>query len=192
MYVSTLICKHFPLLSPIWYGYWDGWPPFLPTTGSTKPNSPLARKHDAYWPDSFCKPEQVSYVYCFHMIHLGTLHLCTTALKWIYLITFFFLESFLEHFCGRMMMIMDNFSASCLPRPAPQDDLLCNTGLSSGDGSSVDEGALMSQLYTALKDFDGLEEIDRALGIPALVEQVTFLCIHHHMNLWQPLKEGLL
>ncbi len=30
----------------------------------------------------------------------------------------------------------------------------------------------MSQLYTALKDFDGLEEIDRALGIPALVEQV--------------------
>uniref|UniRef100_A0A665W136 Nuclear receptor coactivator 2 n=1 Tax=Echeneis naucrates TaxID=173247 RepID=A0A665W136_ECHNA len=36
---------------------------------------------------------------------------------------------------------------------------------------SIDEGALMSQLYTALKDFDGLEEIDRALGIPALVEQ---------------------
>ena len=30
----------------------------------------------------------------------------------------------------------------------------------------------MSQLYTALKDFDGLEELDRALGIPALVEQV--------------------
>ncbi|XP_056220234.1 nuclear receptor coactivator 2 isoform X1 [Seriola aureovittata] len=54
---------------------------------------------------------------------------------------------------------------------APQEDLLCSTGLSSGDGSSVDEGALMSQLYTALKDFDGLEEIDRALGIPALVEQ---------------------
>ncbi|MEQ2206812.1 hypothetical protein XENOCAPTIV_003202 [Xenoophorus captivus] len=37
--------------------------------------------------------------------------------------------------------------------------------------SAVDEGALMSQLYSALKDFDGLEEIDRALGIPALVEQ---------------------
>ncbi|XP_018529495.2 nuclear receptor coactivator 2 isoform X4 [Lates calcarifer] len=54
---------------------------------------------------------------------------------------------------------------------APQDDLLCSTGLASGDGSAVDEGALMSQLYTALKDFDGLEEIDRALGIPALVEQ---------------------
>lgn len=38
----------------------------------------------------------------------------------------------------------------------------------------MDEGALMSQLYSALKDFDGLEEIDRALGIPALVEQVSF------------------
>ena len=63
-----------------------------------------------------------------------------------------------------------------LPRPvhsAAQDELLCSTGLSSGEGSAVDEGALMSQLYTALKDFDGLEEIDRALGIPALVEQVT-------------------
>ncbi|XP_067342772.1 nuclear receptor coactivator 2 isoform X2 [Channa argus] len=53
---------------------------------------------------------------------------------------------------------------------APQDDL-CSTGLGSGDGGAVDEGALLSQLYTALKDFDGLEEIDRALGIPALVEQ---------------------
>uniref|UniRef100_A0A8C4DA48 Nuclear receptor coactivator n=1 Tax=Dicentrarchus labrax TaxID=13489 RepID=A0A8C4DA48_DICLA len=52
-----------------------------------------------------------------------------------------------------------------------QDDLLCSTGLGSGEGSAVDEGALMSQLYSALKDFDGLEEIDRALGIPALVEQ---------------------
>ncbi|XP_060949421.1 nuclear receptor coactivator 2 isoform X2 [Limanda limanda] len=54
---------------------------------------------------------------------------------------------------------------------APQDDLLCSTGLSSGEGSGVDEGALMSQLYTALKDFDGLEELDRALGIPTLVDQ---------------------
>ncbi|XP_034415722.1 nuclear receptor coactivator 2 isoform X2 [Cyclopterus lumpus] len=55
--------------------------------------------------------------------------------------------------------------------PAQQDELLCSTGHGSGDGSAVDEGALMSQLYTALKDFDGLEEIDRALGIPGLVEQ---------------------
>lgn len=57
---------------------------------------------------------------------------------------------------------------------APQDDLLCNTELNTGDGTGVDEGALMSQLYTALKDFDGLEELDRALGIPALVEQVSY------------------
>ncbi|XP_029002334.1 nuclear receptor coactivator 2 isoform X2 [Betta splendens] len=54
---------------------------------------------------------------------------------------------------------------------APQDELLCSTGLASDGGGGVDEGALMSQLYTALKDFDGLEELDRALGIPALVEQ---------------------
>ncbi|XP_053198712.1 nuclear receptor coactivator 2 [Scomber japonicus] len=58
---------------------------------------------------------------------------------------------------------------------APQDDLLCSTGHGSGEGSAVDEGALMSQLYTALKDFDGLEEIDRALGIPALIEQTQSL-----------------
>ncbi|XP_029955895.1 nuclear receptor coactivator 2 isoform X4 [Salarias fasciatus] len=56
-------------------------------------------------------------------------------------------------------------------RSAPQEELLCAAGLGSGEGSAVDEGALMSQLYTALKDFDGLEELDRALGIPALVEQ---------------------
>lgn len=65
---------------------------------------------------------------------------------------------------------------------APPDELLCSTGHGSGDGSGVDEGALMSQLYTALKDFDGLEEIDRALGIPALVEQVRshsfFYCFY--------------
>ena len=63
---------------------------------------------------------------------------------------------------------------------------MSSTGLSSGDGSTVDEGALMSQLYTALKDFDGLEEIDRALGIPALVEQVLLPnicgCVHLIQN----------
>ncbi|XP_028288395.1 nuclear receptor coactivator 2 isoform X2 [Parambassis ranga] len=69
------------------------------------------------------------------------------------------------------MMPIDQTAFVNQGRPTPQDDLLCSTGLSSGDGGAVDEGALMSQLYTALKDFDGLEEIDRALGIPALVEQ---------------------
>lgn len=58
---------------------------------------------------------------------------------------------------------------------APQEDLLLGGGgHGSGEGVPVDEGVLMSQLYTALKDFDGLEEIDRALGIPSLVEQVRF------------------
>uniref|UniRef100_A0AAQ5ZXA4 Nuclear receptor coactivator 2 n=1 Tax=Amphiprion ocellaris TaxID=80972 RepID=A0AAQ5ZXA4_AMPOC len=70
------------------------------------------------------------------------------------------------------MMPIDQTAFVNQGRPAPQDDLLCNTGLSSGDGNSVDEGALMSQLYTALKDFDGLEEIDRALGIPALSQSL--------------------
>ncbi|XP_056155377.1 nuclear receptor coactivator 2 [Lampris incognitus] len=54
---------------------------------------------------------------------------------------------------------------------APQEELLCGPGAGSGDGVATDEGALLSQLYTVLKDFDGLEEIDRALGIPALVGQ---------------------
>lgn len=44
----------------------------------------------------------------------------------------------------------------------------------------------MSQLYTALKDFDGLEELDRALGIPALVEQVS--SSSSLLFLWRPLQ----
>lgn len=51
---------------------------------------------------------------------------------------------------------------------ASQEDVL----LPSGPEGQPDEGALLNQLYSALKDFDGLEEIDRALGIPALVGQV--------------------
>ncbi|KAL7840887.1 hypothetical protein AOLI_G00262100 [Acnodon oligacanthus] len=47
----------------------------------------------------------------------------------------------------------------------PPEDILC-----PAEGPA-DEGTLLNQLYTALKDFDGLEEIDRALGIPALVGQ---------------------
>ncbi|XP_068564257.1 nuclear receptor coactivator 2 isoform X3 [Cebidichthys violaceus] len=72
------------------------------------------------------------------------------------------------------MMPIDQTAFVNQARPvhsAQQDELLCSTGHGSGEGSGVDEGALMSQLYTALKDFDGLEEIDRALGIPGLVEQ---------------------
>ncbi|XP_061094159.1 nuclear receptor coactivator 2 isoform X1 [Conger conger] len=51
----------------------------------------------------------------------------------------------------------------------PQEEALCPPPATD---SPADEGTLLNQLYTVLKDFDGLEEIDRALGIPALVGQV--------------------
>uniref|UniRef100_A0A8C7T2Y6 Nuclear receptor coactivator 2 n=1 Tax=Oncorhynchus mykiss TaxID=8022 RepID=A0A8C7T2Y6_ONCMY len=50
-----------------------------------------------------------------------------------------------------------------------QDEVLCSP-LRPGEGPS-DGDALLSQLYSVLKDFDGLEEIDRALGIPTLISQ---------------------
>ncbi|XP_071270236.1 nuclear receptor coactivator 2-like isoform X1 [Salvelinus alpinus] len=64
------------------------------------------------------------------------------------------------------------------PQQQQEEEVLCGgpgpggqgTG-GPGEGGSSDEGALMSQLYTVLKDFDGLEEIDRALGIPTLMGQ---------------------
>uniref|UniRef100_A0A4W5MRZ1 Nuclear receptor coactivator 2 n=1 Tax=Hucho hucho TaxID=62062 RepID=A0A4W5MRZ1_9TELE len=49
-----------------------------------------------------------------------------------------------------------------------QQEVLCGV---PGPSGGSDEGALLSQLYTVLKDFDGLEEIDRALGIPTLMGQ---------------------
>uniref|UniRef100_A0A8K9Y837 Nuclear receptor coactivator n=1 Tax=Oncorhynchus mykiss TaxID=8022 RepID=A0A8K9Y837_ONCMY len=57
--------------------------------------------------------------------------------------------------------------------PVEQTPFNQNSGQSQGpgDGGGSDEGALLSQLYTVLKDFDGLEEIDRALGIPTLMGQ---------------------
>uniref|UniRef100_A0AAY5EIA6 Nuclear receptor coactivator n=1 Tax=Electrophorus electricus TaxID=8005 RepID=A0AAY5EIA6_ELEEL len=48
----------------------------------------------------------------------------------------------------------------------PQEDGLC------GPEGPADERSLLNQLYTALKDYDGLEEIDRALGILPVVGQV--------------------
>ncbi|XP_032725118.1 nuclear receptor coactivator 2 isoform X3 [Lontra canadensis] len=51
---------------------------------------------------------------------------------------------------------------------SPPDDLLCPHPAAD---SPSDEGALLDQLYLALRNFDGLEEIDRALGIPELVSQ---------------------
>uniref|UniRef100_A0A6Q2Z438 Nuclear receptor coactivator n=1 Tax=Esox lucius TaxID=8010 RepID=A0A6Q2Z438_ESOLU len=53
----------------------------------------------------------------------------------------------------------------------PQEEAMCPPSGPGGEGPS-DGDALLSQLYSVLKDFDGLEEIDRALGIPTLVSQV--------------------
>ncbi|XP_060056444.1 nuclear receptor coactivator 2 isoform X3 [Erinaceus europaeus] len=54
------------------------------------------------------------------------------------------------------------------PFGSSPDDLLCPHAAAD---SPSDEGALLDQLYLALRNFDGLEEIDRALGIPELVSQ---------------------
>ncbi|XP_078208751.1 nuclear receptor coactivator 2 isoform X6 [Callithrix jacchus] len=54
------------------------------------------------------------------------------------------------------------------PFGSSPDDLLCPHPTAE---SPNDEGALLDQLYLALRNFDGLEEIDRALGIPELVSQ---------------------
>ncbi|KAL8182037.1 UNVERIFIED_CONTAM: Nuclear receptor coactivator 2 [Gekko kuhli] len=54
------------------------------------------------------------------------------------------------------------------PFGSSPDELLCQHPASE---SPSDEGALLDQLYMALRNFDGLEEIDRALGIPELVSQ---------------------
>ncbi|XP_023504252.2 nuclear receptor coactivator 2 isoform X2 [Equus caballus] len=54
------------------------------------------------------------------------------------------------------------------PFASSPDDLLCPHPAAE---SPSDEGALLDQLYLALRNFDGLEEIDRALGIPELVSQ---------------------
>uniref|UniRef100_A0A8C8ELI1 Nuclear receptor coactivator n=1 Tax=Oncorhynchus tshawytscha TaxID=74940 RepID=A0A8C8ELI1_ONCTS len=51
-----------------------------------------------------------------------------------------------------------------------QEEVLCPPSR-PGEGP-LDGEALLSQLYSVLKDFDGLEEIDRALGIPTLGQQV--------------------
>ncbi|XP_053571086.1 nuclear receptor coactivator 2 isoform X2 [Bombina bombina] len=48
------------------------------------------------------------------------------------------------------------------------DDMICRPISSE---SPTDEGNLLDQLYMALRNFDGIEEIDRALGIPELVSQ---------------------
>lgn len=53
------------------------------------------------------------------------------------------------------------------------EELLCQPRSSE---SPTEEGNLLDQLYMALRNFDGLEELDRALGIPELVSQVCLFC----------------
>lgn len=91
----------------------------------------------------------------------------------------------------RVHLIMSVCACVCVRSMygAPQDDVLC-----AAEGPA-DEGALLNQLYTALKDFDGLEEIDRALGIPALVGQVANLptfCVYLLHTLFSLLLFALL
>ncbi|KAB1256649.1 Nuclear receptor coactivator 2 [Camelus dromedarius] len=61
-----------------------------------------------------------------------------------------------------------NLSLHRQPFGSSPDDPLCPHPAAE---SPSDEGALLDQLYLALRNFDGLEEIDRALGIPELVSQ---------------------
>lgn len=65
----------------------------------------------------------------------------------------------------------------CPYRPTygiPQEDGIGCCG--SGPEGQADEGALLSQLCSVLKDFEGLEEIDKMLGIPTLAGQVSWVC----------------
>ncbi|KAJ6664006.1 hypothetical protein lerEdw1_008960 [Lerista edwardsae] len=70
----------------------------------------------------------------------------------------------------RLMIQNKEAEPSALVQPfgSTPDDLLCQHPAAE---SPSDEGTLLDQLYMALRNFDGLEEIDRALGIPELVSQ---------------------
>nr|XP_046264837.1 nuclear receptor coactivator 2-like isoform X2 [Scatophagus argus] len=68
------------------------------------------------------------------------------------------------------MMTMDHYgNQSRPPYGGPQGDGMgcCSTG----PEGQPDEGALLSQLCSVLKDYEGLEEIDKMLGIPTLAGQ---------------------
>ncbi|XP_061695925.1 nuclear receptor coactivator 2-like [Syngnathoides biaculeatus] len=68
-------------------------------------------------------------------------------------------------------MMMDHYGTqSRSPYRVPQDDGMgCCGGAPEGPGA--DEGALLSQLCSVLKDYEGLEELDKMLGIPTLAGQ---------------------
>lgn len=61
-------------------------------------------------------------------------------------------------------------SPSRPPYSVPQGDGMGCCG--AGPEGQPDEGALLSQLCLVLKDYEGLEEIDKMLGIPTLAGQV--------------------
>ncbi|XP_031439758.1 nuclear receptor coactivator 2 isoform X2 [Clupea harengus] len=74
-------------------------------------------------------------------------------------------------------MVAHQFSQQQVPpnQTAPWPDSMMpidqvSFAAQNSDGGA-DEGALLSQLYSVLKDADCLDEIDKALGIPALVGQ---------------------
>uniref|UniRef100_A0A087XY64 Nuclear receptor coactivator n=1 Tax=Poecilia formosa TaxID=48698 RepID=A0A087XY64_POEFO len=68
------------------------------------------------------------------------------------------------------MMMMDHYgNQSRPPYGVPQEDGMGCCG--SGSEGQTDEGALLNQLCSVLKDYEGLEEIDKMLGIPTLAGQ---------------------
>nr|XP_033506149.1 nuclear receptor coactivator 2-like isoform X1 [Epinephelus lanceolatus]XP_033506150.1 nuclear receptor coactivator 2-like isoform X1 [Epinephelus lanceolatus] len=68
------------------------------------------------------------------------------------------------------MMAMDPYgNQSRPPYSVPQEDGMRCCG--TGPEGQPDEGALLNQLCSVLKDYEGLEEIDKMLGIPTLAGQ---------------------
>ncbi|XP_056378076.1 nuclear receptor coactivator 2 isoform X1 [Hyla sarda] len=67
-----------------------------------------------------------------------------------------------------ILPIEQTFSNQNRQQFSSSEDILCPPPSSE---SPNEEGNLLDQLYMVLRNFDGLEEIDRALGIPELVSQ---------------------
>ncbi|XP_027144239.1 nuclear receptor coactivator 2 isoform X2 [Larimichthys crocea] len=68
------------------------------------------------------------------------------------------------------MMTMDHYENQSRPSyGGPQGDGMGCCG--TGPEGQPDEGALLRQLCSVLKDYEGLEEIDKMLGIPTLAGQ---------------------
>uniref|UniRef100_A0A669DDB3 Nuclear receptor coactivator 2 n=1 Tax=Oreochromis niloticus TaxID=8128 RepID=A0A669DDB3_ORENI len=67
-------------------------------------------------------------------------------------------------------MMMDHYgNPSRPPYSVPQEDGMGCCG--TGSEGQPDEGTLLNQLCSVLKDYEGLEEIDKMLGIPTLAGQ---------------------